>query len=85
MKAMTKNKIKKNVITFDNANGERCAINLDDFDHASIIQIKTSDIYKADIWNDDGAIIGDYIITGDVAEKLGKEFEKAKQRGIKGQ
>lgn len=78
--AKVKNKIKKNLITFDNANGERCAINLDDFDHASIIQIKTSDIYRADIWNDDGAIIGDYIVTGDVAEKINSALEKVKKK-----
>ena len=53
--AKAKNKNKKNVITFDNTKGEGCAINLDDFDYAEIIQIKTSDIYRVDIWNDDGA------------------------------
>ena len=79
-KAMTKNKNKKNVITFDNSNGEGCAINLDDFDYAEIVQIKTSDIYTAKIWNDQGYLIGDYIVTGDVAEKLGKEFEKATKK-----
>ena len=77
---MTKNKIKKNVITFDNTNGERCAINLDDFDYVSIIQIKTSDIYRVDIWNDDGALIGEYIVTSDVAEKISKALEKVKKK-----
>lgn len=80
-KAKTKNKIKKNVIEFDDAKDELCAINLDDFDYAEIAQIKTSDIYTVDIWNDQGALIGDYIVTNDVAEKLGKAFEKiAKER-----
>lgn len=77
----TKDKIKKNVIEFDDAKDELCAINLDDFDYAEIAQIKTSDIYTVDIWNDQGALIGDYIVTNDVAEKLGKAFEKiAKER-----
>lgn len=80
MKAMTKNKNKKNVITFDNTNGERCAINLDDFDHAAISQIKTSDIYRVVIWNDDGALIGDYIVTGDVAEKINSKLEKVTKK-----
>ena len=80
--AKAKNKIKKNVITFDNTNGEGCAINLNDFDYAEIAQIKTSDIYTVDIWNDQGYLIGDYIVTSDVAQKLGKAFEKArKERG----
>lgn len=80
-KAKRKNKIKKNVIEFDDAKDELCAINLDDFDYAEIAQIKTSDIYTVDIWNDQGALIGDYIVTNDVAEKLGKAFEKiAKER-----
>ena len=79
-KAMTKNKNKKNVITFDNTNGEGCAINLNDFDYAAIIQIKTSDIYRVDIWNDDGALIGDYIVTGDVAEKINSALEKVKKK-----
>ena len=74
MKAMTRNK--KNVITFDNSNGEGCAINLNDFDYAEIFQIKSSDIYTAKIWNDQGYLIGDYIVTSDVAEKLGKTFQK---------
>ena len=77
----TKDKIKKNVIEFDDAKDELCAINLDDFDYAEIAQIKTSDIYTVDIWNNQGALIGDYIVTNDVAEKLGKAFEKiAKER-----
>ncbi|QHJ83747.1 MAG: hypothetical protein [Caudoviricetes sp.] len=80
-KAQTKSKIKKNVIEFDDAKDELCAINLDDFDYAEISQIKTSDIYTVDIWNDQGALIGDYIVTSDVAEKLGKAFKKiAKER-----
>lgn len=74
--AKVKNKNKKNVITFDNTMGEGCAINLDDFDYAEIIQIKTSDIYTVDIWNDQGYLIGDFIVTSDVAEKLGKTFQK---------
>lgn len=77
----TKDKIKKNVIEFDDAKDELCAINLDDFDYAEIAQIKTSDIYTVDIWNNQNALIGDYIVTNDVAEKLGKAFEKiAKER-----
>ena len=80
--AKVKNKIKKNLITFDNANGEGCAINLNDFDYAEIFQIKSSDIYTVEIWNDQGYLIGDYIVTADVAQKLGKAFEKArKERG----
>ena len=79
-KEMTKNKIKKNVITFDNTNGEGCVINLNDFDYAAIIQIKTSDIYRVDIWNDDGALIGDYIVTGDVAEKINSKLEKVTKK-----
>lgn len=80
-KAKTKNKTKKNVIEFDDAKDELCAINLDDFDYAEIAQIKTSDIYTVDIWNDQDALIGEYIVTSDVAEKLGKAFEKiAKER-----
>ena len=80
-KAKTKNKIKKNVIEFDDVKDELCAIKLDDFDYAEIAQIKTSDIYTVDIWNDQDALIGDYIVTIDVAEKLGKAFEKvAKKR-----
>ena len=75
-----KNKIKKNVITFDNTKGEGCAINLDDFDYAEIIQIKASDIYRVDIWNDDGALIGDYIVTGDVAEKINSKLEKVTKK-----
>lgn len=75
-KAQTKSKTKKNVIEFDDAKDELCAINLDDFDYAEISQIKTSDIYTVDIWNDQGALIGDYIVTSDVAEKLGKTFQK---------
>ena len=75
-KAKRKNKIKKNVIEFDDAKDELCAINLDDFDYAEISQIKTSDIYTVDIWNDQGTLIGDYIVTDDVAQKLGKAFEK---------
>ena len=79
MIAMTKNK--KNVITFDNTKGEGCAINLDDFDYAEIIQIRTSDIYTVDIWNEQGYLIGEYIVTDYVAQKLGKAFEKvAKKR-----
>lgn len=77
---MTKNKIKKNVITFDNTKGEGCAINLDDFDYAEIVQIKTSDIFTVEIWNDDGALIGDYIVTGDVAEKINSALEKVKKK-----
>lgn len=73
---MVKVKNKNNVITFDNSNGEGCAINLNDFDYAEIVQIKTSDIYTAKIWNDQGYLIGDYIVTSDVAEKLGKTFQK---------
>lgn len=79
-KAKTKNKFKKSVIEFDDAKDELCAINLDDFDYAEIVQIKTSDIYTIDIWNDRGALIGDYIVTSDVAEKLGKAFEKVAKK-----
>ena len=78
--AKAKNKIKKNVITFDNTNGEGCAINLNDFNYAEIVQIKTSDIYTAKIWNDQGYLIGDYIVTADVAQKLGKAFEKVAKK-----
>lgn len=77
---MTKAKKKKNVIEFDNAKDELCAINLDDFDYAEISQIKTSDVYTVDIWNDQGYLIGDYIVTSDVAEKLGKVIEKVKKK-----
>ena len=78
--AKAKNKIKNNVITFDNTNGEGCAINLNDFDYAEIIQIKTSDIFTVEIWNDQGYLIGDYIVTADVAQKLGKAFEKVAKK-----
>ena len=78
--AKVKNKNKKNVITFDNTNGEGCAINLNDFDYAEISQIKTSDIYTVEIWNDQGYLIGDYIVTADVAKKLGKALEKVKKK-----
>ena len=78
--AKVKNKIKKNLITFDNANGEGCAINLDDFDYAEIFQIKASDIFTVEIWNDDGALIGDYIVTGDVAEKINSKLEKVTKK-----
>ena len=78
MKAMTKNK--KNVITFDNSNGEGCAINLNDFDYAEIIQIKTSDIYTVEIWNDQGYLIGEYIVTSDVAEKINSALEKVTKK-----
>ena len=72
----------KNVIEFDDVNGVGCAINLDDFDYAAITQIKTSDIYTVDIWDAQDALIGNYIVTVDVAQKLGKAFEKArKERG----
>lgn len=72
----------KNLIEFDNANGVGCAINLDDFDYAAITQIKTSDIYTVDIWDAQDALIGNYIVTVDVAQKLGKAFEKTrKERG----
>lgn len=77
---MVKVKNKNNVITFDNTKGEGCAINLENFDYAAIIQIKTSDIYRVDIWNDDGALIGDYIVTGDVAEKINSALEKVKKK-----
>lgn len=66
---MVKVKNKNNVITFDNTNGEGCAINLNDFDYAEIVQIKSSNIYTVEIWNDQGYLIGEYIVTGDVAEK----------------
>lgn len=79
---MTKNKIKKNVITFDNTNGEGCAINLNDFDYAEIVQIKTSDIFTVEIWNDQGYLIGDYIVTSDVAEKISKALEKVKNKRV---
>lgn len=78
--AKVKNKIKKNLITFDNANGEGCAINLNDFDYAEILQIKSSDIYTVEIWNDQGYLIGDYIVTSDVAEKISKALEKVKKK-----
>ena len=81
-KAMTKNKIKKNVITFDNTKGEGCAINLDDFDYAEIVQIKTSDIFTVEIWNDQGYLIGEYIVTSDVAEKISKALEKVKNKMV---
>lgn len=77
---MAKVKNKKNVITFDNTRGEGCAINLDDFDYAEIVQIKTSDIYTVEIWNDQGYLIGDYIVTAAVAKKLGKALEKVKKK-----
>jgi len=79
---MTKNKIKKNVITFDNTKGEGCAINLDDFDYAEIVQIKTSDIFTVEIWNDQGYLIGEYIVTSDVAEKISKALEKVKNKMV---
>lgn len=78
--AKVNEKNKKNVITFDNTKGEGCAINFDDFDYAEIIQIKSSDIYTVDIWNDKGYLIGDYIVTVDVAQKLSKAFEKVKKK-----
>ena len=78
--AKVKNKNKKNVITFENTNGEGCAINLNDFDYAEIVQIKTSDIYTAKIWNDQGYLIGDYIVTGDVAEKINSALEKVTKK-----
>ncbi|QHJ76518.1 MAG: hypothetical protein [Bacteriophage sp.] len=83
-KAMTKNKIKKNVITFDNTKGEGCAINLDDFDYAEIVQIKTSDIFTVEIWNNQGYLIGDYIVTSDVAEKINSALEKVKNKKEEG-
>ena len=73
-------KKKKNVITFDNSNGEGCAVNLNDFDYAEIVQVKSSDIYTVEIWNDQGYLIGDYIVTADVAQKLGKAFEKVAKK-----
>lgn len=80
--AKAKNKIKNNVITFDNTNGEGCAINLNDFDYAEIIQIKTSDIFTVEIWNDQGYLIGEYIVTSDVAEKISKALEKVKNKRV---
>ena len=80
----SKSKNKKNVITFDNTMGEGCAINLDDFDYAEIIQIKTSDIYTVEIWNDQGYLIGDYIVTSDVAEKINSALEKVKKKKEEG-
>lgn len=77
---MVKVKNKNNVITFDNTKGEGCAINLDDFDYAEIIQIKASDIYTVEIWNDQGYLIGEYIVTGDVAEKINSALEKVTKK-----
>lgn len=79
-KTMAKTKNKKNVITFDNSNGEGCAINLNDFDYAEIVQIKTSDIFTVEIWNNQGYLIGDYIVTSDVAEKINSALEKVTKK-----
>lgn len=75
-------KNKKNVITFDNTNGEGCAINLNDFDYAEIVQIKSSDIYTVEIWDAQDALIGNYIVTSDVAEKISKALEKVKNKRV---
>lgn len=69
---MAKNK--KGVIACENAEGELCAMNLDDFDHAKITQIQ--DMYIIDIFNDHDKSINYFIITAELQLMLHQSFIK---------
>lgn len=69
---MAKNK--KGVIACENAEGELCAMNFDDFDHAKITQIQ--DMYIIDIFNNHDKSINYFIITAELQLMLHQSFIK---------
>ena len=69
---MAKNK--KGVIACENAEGELCAMNLDDFDYAKITQIQ--DMYIIDIFNNHDKSINYFIITAELQLMLHQSFIK---------